>query len=163
MPYSKVNITSSCFCCRLSPTQLIDFPPFKKYILKRPQAFWLRWGPRHTLASLEAPWVFHGTPSSSGKRKGQGSSFQAMSCRSPSPDTDVQINFWAPSPNDATWKRAQPLPPVTPADKHHLSGYILLLHLLFLPPAISLISLSLLRPIHSSESFPLVPWEDGLG
>lgn len=32
VPYSKVNITGSCFCSRLSPTQLIDFPSFEKFI-----------------------------------------------------------------------------------------------------------------------------------
>lgn len=163
VPRSKVNITGSCFCSR---PKLIDFPPFWKIHLKRPQAIWHCWGPWHTRASLQAPRVHLGTPSSSGRRRGQRLSCQAMSCRSPSPDTDVQINLQPPHPSSrrSNMKEGRAIT----AGYHSrrappLSVYASLLRLLFLPPALCLISPSLLRLIPSFDSTLPAPGEAGLG
>lgn len=133
------------------------FPPFWKIHLKK--------GPKLSDTHWLVSWPlghFMGAAGSSGKKKGRGSSCRAVSCRSPSLHTDGQINLQLHSTDDATWKRAQPLPPVTTANRHHVSVYSLLLHLP--SPVLVLITLPLPHsPSSDSRLSFLRPGETGLG
>lgn len=83
VPYSKVNITGSCFCSCLASTQLIDFPLLKNTFKKSLELSDTTEGSNTLCLVLRPLWVFNGTLSSSGKKRGQGSSRQAVFCSPP--------------------------------------------------------------------------------
>lgn len=106
-------------------------------------AFWLDWRSWHTLARLQGLWVFQAPSSSSGERGGQGPSFQAVCCRSPSPDTDIQINLCALIPVIVHKRGCNHLSLQTSS-----TSFYLYLVLPFLPLALSLVNPSLICLIH---------------